>query len=698
MGAAMGLSKAKVELAGDSAADLARHGQQLMERGKLDEALADYDRAVSLEPDNFPILVGRSYVLQKLDRWEDALKDATRVIELAPKQWKVYANRGGLHGHMGNHELALQDFDQAILLRPTEWALYEGRAYARKAMGDPARAATDIREALRLSGGLEGARRPRLLIVFAQFVPPAEALPALKRATQLDPRDAAAWRLLSAALRKLKRFDESLKAVAEALLLRPGDLEARAEQAMCLVVAKRRAQAQRALSDLLQGQPRLPLAYRARAMLRSEQQDLKGALADLDVALRFAPGDLDARWLRGQLRFQAGDLAGAERDIQGVAAASSAEGRVKELLAKVRAAIARGGGQPSAGVKPVKGPPGTQGAPTEVAALEKALLQRPDDPLLLTKLGIARAEAGQAQTALTALDKALSLDPSIAAAWSKRAQIKAKLGRLSEALKDMDQAVRRAPKLAKVWALRGALRGEAQDVAGARKDYDRALDIDPMLFGAWLNRADNRAQAGDLPGAIRDLSEAARLRPKMGLPLARRAEYRRIARDRKGAIQDLSAALEKRQRAKWFDMRGNLRREAGDPEGAVQDTVRATELRPDVAGFWANRGSAESQLDRHALAEKSFTRAIKLDPKLALAYYGRAYARYLAGNHEGAVADFDACLKRTSMLEAYGLRGLALAKLGRKSDAKAALQAFLERAPSGHPMRVEAKQALDSLP
>lgn len=692
MGEAMRLATATVAVREGSATDLIRRGQQRMERGQLEGALRDYDEALPLaEGDDVALAVinGRAEVLSRMGRLEEALRDAGRVIELAPDSWKGYANRGGMRGRTGDHAGSRADFDKALELGGSQhYGVYEGRALARRALGDATGAAGDIREALRVEGGLERCRDARLLTVFAQLVPPAEALPAARRAVELAPRRLAGWEVLATALRALKRHDEALRAIERARALAPESAELRAEHALSLVEAGRQTEARRLLAGLLQGEPQ-PLAYRARALLRFEQRDVEGALADLDRALELAPRDVDARWLRAQFRLEAGDLAGAEQDLTEVAAARPHLESVGRLLAKVRAARS-GEGDPLLRA--------SGGTPEQRAkALEEALRERPDDPRALTNLGALRLEQGALDAGLRLLDRALELDPDLVAAWSSRGQLKAKQGKLEAAKADLSEAVKRAPKLAKVWANRAGILLNLGELKQARADLDRALELDPELYGAWISRAAVRRKQRDVAGAYQDLTRATKLRPDLGLAFARRASLRLGAGDRKGALADYDQAIARRRLPLWLNARGTLRRELGDPSGALLDAVEATRLRPGEAVFWANRGNAEGQLGRDDKAEQSFTKALKLDPELSLAYYGRGYTRFRAGNFADALADLDQCLARYQLLEAHGLRGLALAKLRRAADAKGALRAFLARAPAKHPMRAECEQALGAL-
>lgn len=62
-------------------------------------------------------------------------------------------------------------------------------------------------------------------------------------------------------------------------------------------------------------------------------------------------------------------------------------------------------------------------------------------------------------------------------------------------------------------------------------------------------------------------------------------------------------------------LRAAAHRATGEPQKALDDAVLATELAPDVALTWFERGAAEMLLDAPQAAERSWLRAAELDPQ-----------------------------------------------------------------------------------
>ena len=59
--------------------------------GRLEEALADYSRAIELDPGYRWAIVGRAEIYQQMGRFDEALADLNQVIELDPSNdWQYY--------------------------------------------------------------------------------------------------------------------------------------------------------------------------------------------------------------------------------------------------------------------------------------------------------------------------------------------------------------------------------------------------------------------------------------------------------------------------------------------------------------------------------------------------------------------------------------------------------------------------------
>ena len=72
---------------------------------------------------------------------------------------------------------------------------------------------------------------------------------------------------------------------------------------------------------------------------------------------------------------------------------------------------------------------------------------------------------------------------------------------------------------------------------------------------------------------------------------------------------------------------------------AVQDYDKASFLMPDAPFLHYNIGCVQVQLADYLAAQKSFSRAIELDPRFPSAYYGRGVAYILAGQIDEGLSD-----------------------------------------------------------
>lgn len=83
-------------------------------KGEFSSALADYDKAVSLKPDNAIAFLNRGKTHYNLKDYPKAGSDFDKSIELDPKDAKAYYNRGLLNESLGELEKALADYQKAV--------------------------------------------------------------------------------------------------------------------------------------------------------------------------------------------------------------------------------------------------------------------------------------------------------------------------------------------------------------------------------------------------------------------------------------------------------------------------------------------------------------------------------------------------------------------------------------------------------
>lgn len=98
-------------------ADAANHadrGSLYYETKRVDEALADYKRAIELDATYSLAYIGRGAVFASQERYDDALTDFEKAIELAPHSPLGYVNRARLRSRRGDNVGATADYVAAL--------------------------------------------------------------------------------------------------------------------------------------------------------------------------------------------------------------------------------------------------------------------------------------------------------------------------------------------------------------------------------------------------------------------------------------------------------------------------------------------------------------------------------------------------------------------------------------------------------
>ncbi|MEH1768995.1 MAG: CHAT domain-containing protein, partial [Nostoc sp.] len=86
--------------------------------GRFEEAIASYDRAIEIKPDNDSAWINRGSTLDKLGRFEEASASYDRAIEIKPDNDSAWYNRGITLDKLGRFEEAIASFDNALKFKP----------------------------------------------------------------------------------------------------------------------------------------------------------------------------------------------------------------------------------------------------------------------------------------------------------------------------------------------------------------------------------------------------------------------------------------------------------------------------------------------------------------------------------------------------------------------------------------------------
>ncbi len=193
-------------------------------QGQPHAALEDYDRAIALAP--LPEThYNRGIVLQQLGRLTEALAAYDMAITLNPHHADAHNNRGSVLQSLGRLAEAAQAFDQAIAIRRDYPEAWNNLGNLFKEMKKYAEALGCYRETLRIKPDFADAWA-NTGITLQKLNRLQEAIASYDKAIELNPAHAEAWFSRGNALKELKQLDEAVASYAHALAIKPDYPEA----------------------------------------------------------------------------------------------------------------------------------------------------------------------------------------------------------------------------------------------------------------------------------------------------------------------------------------------------------------------------------------------------------------------------------------------------------------------------------------
>jgi tetratricopeptide (TPR) repeat protein len=172
-----------------------RRGEMLIDSNRQEEAIRDFQAAISLDPHCSLAIHNRAVTLAQQNQAAAALRDFNRVIELNPGLAIAYRNRAELLASLGRVEEALSDYTRAIESLPGNAELYCARGSAWHRAGDYDRALADLNRAIEIAPDADAlTQRGNVAAERGDF---DSAIADFQQALQIDPQWAEAYRSLA---------------------------------------------------------------------------------------------------------------------------------------------------------------------------------------------------------------------------------------------------------------------------------------------------------------------------------------------------------------------------------------------------------------------------------------------------------------------------------------------------------------------
>ena len=110
-------------------------GQEYVEKGQYDAAVADYDQAIALKSERPELYLSRCAAYADKKLFDKALADCTSAIQLQPHNWQLRQSRHVIYRQLNKFDDIVADYSTFLTERPSDIDLLIGRAQIYQTMG-----------------------------------------------------------------------------------------------------------------------------------------------------------------------------------------------------------------------------------------------------------------------------------------------------------------------------------------------------------------------------------------------------------------------------------------------------------------------------------------------------------------------------------------------------------------------------------
>ncbi len=253
-----------------------------------DKALADFNKAIQLDPERCELILARGYALSDLKSFDRACEDFDLVIQWEPQNLDALLCRAQLWTEKQEYEKAIQDANAAIALDPNSEEAFHFRGVIWIFMEKFENAIADFDKAIKLDPKHAMNFTNRGLILMSRDKI-EEAFVDFNEAIRLDPKCVMAFNNRGSVWATRKQYDKALADYNEAIRLDPKHLTSLGNRADIWIFKREYDEALEDRTALIRLDPKNPsrLEDRARAWLCKREFDR--AIEDLSEAIGIDP-------------------------------------------------------------------------------------------------------------------------------------------------------------------------------------------------------------------------------------------------------------------------------------------------------------------------------------------------------------------------------------------------------------------------
>ncbi len=300
----------------DKLAGYLRQGANYLEQKQYDEALGEYDKAVTTDSNSAQAFAGRADAYHFTGEREKAIDDYTAAISLGLNSAEIYRRRGFDQKSVLNFDKALADYTEAIKSDPNDGASYAGRCQTYLDNRQFELALNDCRRAIELNPEDAAAYVSRGNAYLAKNQNDL-ALADFNKSLNLQPENAAAFLGRGNAYYNKENYDKALDDFSQTVRL---DSQNPAVYGLRGLIYQKTDRDEKAITDFTEAirlNPEFALLYGSRGKSFLSRKKYNEAINDYTNAIKFNSGGsaADFYFERGTALLQKNELEKAVSDF-----------------------------------------------------------------------------------------------------------------------------------------------------------------------------------------------------------------------------------------------------------------------------------------------------------------------------------------------------------------------------------------------
>ena len=543
-------------------------GDYLLQRQHFREAIAAYDRALQLQPEDAALWVKQGMAYDGIQHFESAIAAYQKATQHAPHDASVWLKLGVLLENLNRPEDALGVYIKVVELQPDNVWAWHDQGKVLETLGHPNKALLAYSRAVEIKPKFQLAveSRKRILIdradpyALLQFGHYPEALVLAKLAHQDDPSNPRTLLTYGTTLAKLQRYDEAivildvllgsesdhvkawlvrsdirrqrrdwdgaLHDVERALLLDPDHLKTLKAKAQILESLNRLEDAITIYTHILTVHPNEP-------EIKEDRSRCQSILRPIPNPLDEAPED-DSTVL--SLPILPPSLAESSSDLRTTAVANAANLTGQRTAAKIAAKLNHIDSQSSFAERASTEMPTPLDSPNLLAALVAAKAnpnlgsgRNTDQTGSWILRGPLLEKVRQKTRSLTTYTPELQRNPDNPEALKMRGDTLFGLGRYEEAISCYDRAIHNTPNEPKLWCSLASALMKLKRHREAIACFDRAIHLKPESHIPWYWRSRVLMDLKRYDEALQSIDHALANKPNFQPALRARPALERLA-------------------------------------------------------------------------------------------------------------------------------------------------------------------------